>query len=46
MQAQDRSERQKPKKRRQHAAPPAGSKAGGLGIAKEFIDLLLDHDAC
>jgi hypothetical protein len=26
------------------AAPPTGSKASGLGITEEFINLLLDHD--
>jgi len=27
-----------------YPAPPTGSKPSGLGIAKEFIDFLLDHD--
>jgi len=44
MQAQDSSECKKSKKGRQYPAPPAGSKASGLGIAKEFINFLLDHD--
>ena len=44
MQAQDSSERKKSEERRQYPAPPAGPKAGSLGIAKEFIHLLLDHD--
>jgi hypothetical protein len=45
MQAQHSSERKKSKKRRQYPAPPARSKAGSLGIAKKFINFLLDHDA-
>src|SRR3981189_2573739 len=44
MQAQNTSERKKSKKGRQYSTPPACSKASGLGIAKEFINLLLDHD--
>lgn len=44
MQAQNSAEREKPKKDRQYPAPPARSKARGLVITKEFIDLLLDHD--
>ena len=44
MQTQNSAEREKPKKGRQNPAPPAGSKAGGLGIAKEFINFLLEHD--
>jgi len=37
-------ERNPKKKNRQDPAPPTRSKAGRLGIAKEFIDLLLEHD--
>jgi len=44
MQAKNSSERKKSEKGGQHPAPPAGSKAGSLGIPKEFIDSLLDHD--
>ena len=44
MQAQNTAEEKKSKKGRQNPAPPAGSKAGGLGIAKEFVDFLLEHD--
>ena len=44
MQAQNSAERKKSEKGRQYPAPPTRSKAGRLGIAKEFIDLLLDHD--
>jgi hypothetical protein len=44
MQAQNSAERKKSKKGRQHPTPPTGSKASSLGIAKEFVDLLLDHD--
>jgi len=45
MQAQNSAEREKSKKGRQYAAPPTGSKASRVGIAKEFVDLLLDQDA-
>jgi len=45
VQAENATERQKSKKDRQYAAPPARSEAGGLGIAKEFVDFLLEHDA-
>ena len=44
MQAQHSSEGEKSKKNRQNPAPPTRSKAGRLGIAKEFIDFLLAHD--
>jgi hypothetical protein len=44
MQAQNCSEGKKSKKGRQYPAPPACTKASRLGIAKEFIDFLLDHD--
>jgi hypothetical protein len=44
MQAQNCSEGKKTEKGRQYPTPPTGSKAGGLGIAKEFVNLLLDHD--
>jgi len=44
MQAQNSPEGKKSKKGRQNPAPPASSKAGRLGIAKKFIDFLLDHD--
>jgi hypothetical protein len=44
MQAQHCSEGKKSKKGREYPTPPTGSKASGLGIAKEFIDFLLDHD--
>src|SRR5215470_3669391 len=44
MQAQNTSERQKTKKHRQYPAPPTGTKTSGFSIAKEFFDLLLDHD--
>src|SRR5262249_40251832 len=30
---------------RQYPAPPTRSKAGGLGITEESVDLLLDHNA-
>ena len=43
MQAQNTAKREKPKKHGQHAAPPARSKAGGLGIPKKSVDFLLDH---
>src|ERR1051325_4815343 len=43
MQAQNAAEREKSKKDRQYAAPPARSKAGGLAITKKFIDFFLDH---
>ena len=45
MQAQNSSEGKKPKKCRQYPTPPTRSKPSRLGIAKEFIDLLLDQDA-
>jgi hypothetical protein len=44
MQAQNSAERKKPEKGRQNPAPPTGSKGGGIGIAKEFVDFLLEHD--
>src|SRR5580765_2747435 len=44
MQAQDSSEGKKSKKSRQYPTPPTRSKASRLGIRKEFIDFLLDHD--
>jgi hypothetical protein len=44
MQAQNCSEGKKSKKGGQYPAPPASSQSGRLGITKEFIDLLLDHD--
>jgi len=44
MQAQNASERKKSKKGRQYPTPPTGSKASRLGITKEFINFLLDHD--
>ena len=44
MQAQHAAESEESKKDGQYPAPPAGSKAGGLGIAKEFVDFLLEHD--
>jgi hypothetical protein len=43
MQAQNSSERKKSKKGRQYPTPPTRSKAGRLGIAKEFVNFLLDH---
>src|SRR5450432_1663010 len=43
MQAQHPTEGKKPKKNRQHSAPPSRSKAGGLAIAKESIDFLFNH---
>ena len=45
MQAQNSAEGEKPEKDRQNPAPPARSKACGFGIAKEFVDFLLDQDA-
>ena len=45
MQAENAAEGQKSKKDRQYPAPPAGSKAGRLGISKELVDFLLDHVA-
>jgi hypothetical protein len=45
MQAQNSTEGKKSKKRRQDPTPPARSKASRLGIPKEFIDSLLDHNA-
>jgi hypothetical protein len=45
MQAQNSSEGKESKKGRQYPTPPTRSKASRLGIAKEFIDFLLDHDA-
>jgi len=44
MQTQNSAEREKSKKGRQDPAPPPGSKAGGIDIAKEFVDFLLEHD--
>src|SRR5258706_12632946 len=44
MQAQNASERKKSKKGLQYPTPPTGSKASRLGITKEFINFLLDHD--
>jgi len=46
VQTQDRAEGKKSQKRGQYSAPPTSSKAGSLGIAKELIDFLLDHDVC
>lgn len=45
MQAQNAAEREKSKKDGQHAAPPARSETGRLGIPKEFIDLFLEHNS-
>jgi hypothetical protein len=45
MQAQNSSEGKKSKKGRQYPTPPTRSKASRLGITKEFINFLLDHDA-
>jgi hypothetical protein len=45
MQAENAAEREKSKKNRQYATPPARSKASGLGIAKKFLDFLLEHSA-
>ena len=45
MQAQDRAEREKTKKRGQCPAPPSSTKAGRLCIAEKFVDFLLDHAA-
>ena len=44
MQTQNSAEREKSKKGRQDPAPPPGSKAGGIGIAEEFVDFLLEHN--
>jgi hypothetical protein len=44
MQAQNAAESEKPKKDRQYPAPPTCSEASGLGITKEFINPLLEHD--
>jgi hypothetical protein len=44
MQAQNSPEGEKSEKGGQYPAPPARSKAGRLGIAKKFINFLLDHD--
>jgi hypothetical protein len=44
MQAQNSSEGKKSKKGRQYPAPPARAKASRLGIAKKFINFLLEHD--
>lgn len=43
MQAQNATEREKSAKNGQYPTPPARSKAGRVGIAKECIDFLLDH---
>ena len=43
MQAQNCAEREKAKKDGEHSAPPAGSEAGGFGVAEEFVNFLLDH---
>ena len=45
MQAENAAEREKSKKGRQNPTPPARSKASRLGIAKKFINFLLDQDA-
>jgi hypothetical protein len=45
MQAQNSSEGKKSKKGRQYPTPPARSKASGLGITKESVNFLFDHDA-
>jgi hypothetical protein len=44
MQAQNRTEGKKAKKGGQNPTPPTRPKASRLGITKEFIDFLLDHD--
>jgi hypothetical protein len=44
MQAENAAEREKSEKDRQYPAPPARSKAGRLGVSKELINFLLDHD--
>jgi hypothetical protein len=44
MQAQNSAEGKKTKKGGQYPAPPARSKAGRVGITKELVDLLLEHD--
>src|SRR5579859_6835517 len=44
MEAQDATEGKKSKKDGQYSTPPTRSKTGGLGIAEEFINFLLDHD--
>jgi hypothetical protein len=44
MQAQHSPKGKKSKKGRQNPAPPTRSKASRLGVTKEFIDFLLDHD--
>src|SRR5580704_14692842 len=44
MQAENAAEREKSKKDRQYPTPPARSKASGLGVSKELINFLLDHD--
>jgi len=44
MQAQDSAEGKKSEEGGQDPTPPAGAKASRLGIAKEFVDLLFDHD--
>jgi hypothetical protein len=45
MQAQNSTEGKKSKKSRQYPAPPARPKASSVGIPKEFVDPLLDHNA-
>jgi len=44
MQAENSSEGKKPKKGGQYPTPPARSKASRLGIAKECINFLLEHN--
>src|SRR5579859_543599 len=44
MEAKNTAEREKSRKGGQDAAPPAGSEASGLGIAKERVNFLLEHD--
>jgi hypothetical protein len=44
MQAQNSSEGKKSKKGRQYPTPPTCSKASRLGIPKDLINFLLDHD--
>jgi hypothetical protein len=43
-QAQNSSEGKKSAEGGQYPAPPTGPKTSGVGIAKDLIDLLLDHD--